>query len=42
MLPYSLVYNGIYIFAEGAVTMVILLIPAVSNGISTVKKMALT
>lgn len=42
VLPYSLVYNGIYIFAEGAITVVILLIPAVSNGITTVKKMALS
>lgn len=41
VLPYSLVYNGIYIFAEGAITIVILLVPAVSKGISTVKKMAL-
>lgn len=42
VLPYSLVYNGIYIFAEGAITVVILLIPAVSQGIATVKKMALS
>lgn len=42
VLPYSLVYNGIYIFAEGAITVVILLIPAVSKGIATVKKMALS
>lgn len=41
-LPYSLVYNGIYIFAEGAITCVILLIPAVSHGIAAVKKMALS
>lgn len=42
VLPYSLVYNGIYIFAEGAITLVILCIPAVKNGIATVKKMALS
>lgn len=42
VLPYSLVYNGIYIFAEGAITVVILLIPAVNGGIATVKKMALS
>ena len=42
VLPYSLVYNGIYIFAEGAITVVILLIPAVNKGIATVKKMALS
>ncbi len=42
VLPYSLVYNGIYIFAEGAITTAVLLVPAVSNGIATVKKMALS
>ncbi len=41
-LPYSLVYNGIYIFAEGAITCAVILVPAVSNGIATVKKMALS
>lgn len=42
VLPYSLVYNGIYIFAEAAITLVVLAIPAVRNGIGTVKKMALS
>lgn len=42
MLPYSLVYNGIYIFAEAAITLVVLAIPAVRNGIGAVKKMALS
>jgi thiamine transporter len=42
VLPYSLVYNGIYIFAEAAVTLVVLAIPAVKNGIGAVKKMALS
>ncbi len=42
VLPYSLVYNGIYIFAEAAVTLVVLAIPAVRNGIGAVKKMALS
>lgn len=41
-LPYSLAYNGCYIFTEGAITLVILSIPAVHNGIHTVKKMSLT
>ena len=41
-LPYSLVYNGIYIFAEAAVTLVLLAIPAVRDGISAIKKMALS
>lgn len=42
VLPYSLVYNGIYIFAEAAITLVVLAIPAVRNGIGAVKKMALS
>lgn len=42
VLPYSLVYNGIYIFAEGAITIALLLVPAVNNGIAAVKKMALS
>ena len=37
VLPYSLVYNGIYIFAEAAVTLVVLSIPAVNRGISSIK-----
>lgn len=41
-LPYSLVYNGIYIFAEAAITFVLLAIPVVRKGIGTVKKMALS
>ena len=36
---YSLVYNGIYIFAEAAITMVILAIPAVRNAFGRVKQM---
>lgn len=39
-LPYSLAYNGAYIFAEAAVTVIILLIPAVSKAIANVKVMA--
>lgn len=41
-LPYSLVYNGIYVFAEAAITLVLLAIPAVRKGIGAVKKMALS
>ena len=41
-LPYSLVYNGIYIFAEGALTCTVILVPAVSSGLAAVKKMALS
>ena len=39
VLPYSLVYNGIYIFAEAAITLVILALPPVQKAIGTVKKM---
>lgn len=42
VLPYSLVYNGIYIFAEAAITLVILALPPVQKAIGTVKKMTLT
>ncbi len=42
VLPYSLVYNGIYIFAEAAVTLVVLSIPAVNRGISSIKKNTLS
>lgn len=37
---YSIAYNGSYIFAEGLVTVIILMIPAVSNAMKQVKKMA--
>lgn len=40
-LPYSLVYNGIYIYTEAAVTLVILAVPYVQNAFASVKKMAL-
>lgn len=38
-LPYSLVYNGIYIFAEGIVTIIIIMLPPVKNAINRVKAM---
>jgi thiamine transporter len=41
-LPYSLVYNAIYIFSEAAITVIILLIPAVSKALARVKSMALS
>ena len=41
-LTYSLVYNGIYIFAEAIVTIIILSIPAVRNGIARIKVMAIS
>ncbi len=37
-LPYSLAYNAIYIFAEAAVTVIILCIPAVSGVFERTKK----
>lgn len=39
-VAYSLAYNGAYIFAEGIVTIIILLIPAVSRGLAQIKVMA--
>lgn len=40
-LPYSLAYNGSYIFAEAAITLVILAIPAVRKAFAQVKQLAL-
>ena len=39
-LPYSLVYNGIYIFAEAGITLVILAIPAVHKMMGRLKMIA--
>lgn len=39
-LPYSLAYNAIYIFAEAAVTIVVLLLPPVRKALEMVKKQA--
>jgi thiamine transporter len=39
-LGYSLVYNAIYIFAEAAITLVILLLPPVKNAMISIKKIA--
>ena len=39
-LPYSLVYNGIYIFAEAGITLVILAVPAVHKMMGRLKKLA--
>lgn len=36
-LPYSLVYNGCYIFAEAVLTVIVLSIPAVSKAMKKVK-----
>lgn len=40
-LLYSVVYNGIYIFAEAIVTIVILLLPPVKKAMEIVKKQAI-
>lgn len=39
-LSYSLVYNGIYIFTEMAITLVILFLPPVRKGLAYTKKLA--
>ena len=38
---YSLVYNGIYIFSEAAVTIIIIMLPPVRDAMTRVKKIAL-
>lgn len=40
-VPYSLVYNGCYIFAEAAITLLILAIPQVKSAFERVRKLAL-
>ncbi len=40
-LPYSLAYNAIYIFAEAAITVLLLLLPPVKRALDTVKRQAL-
>ncbi len=40
-LPYSMVYNGCYIFTEGVLTVIILCIPAVSRAFGHVKELAI-
>ena len=40
-LPYSLAYNAIYIFSEAAITVIILMLPAIKKALASVKKMAL-
>lgn len=41
-LPYSLAYNAIYIFAEAAVTIAILLLPPVKKVMGQIKSLALS
>jgi thiamine transporter len=40
-IPYSLAYNGSYIFIEAGITLILLTIPAVKNAFSRIKKLAL-
>lgn len=42
VLPYSLVYNGIYIYTEAAATLIILAIPSIRNDMARIKQMALS
>ena len=39
-LPYSLVYNAIYIFAEAVITVILLFLPPVSSGMKRIKQLA--
>ncbi len=39
---YSLAYNGIYIFAEAAITVIIIVLPAVRNAFSRVKQLTVS
>ena len=41
-VPYSLAYNGAYIFSEGVLTIIILSIPAVNKALVQVKKLGQT
>ncbi|MBE5884082.1 MAG: energy-coupled thiamine transporter ThiT [Lachnospiraceae bacterium] len=40
-ITYSLIYNGIYIFAEAAITLILLAIPAIRGAFAKVKQMTL-
>lgn len=40
VLPYSLVYNGIYIFAEATITIILIMLPPVKGAIDRIKKIA--
>lgn len=38
-LPYSLVYNGIYVFGEAVITIIVIMLPPVKKAINRVKAM---
>lgn len=40
-LPYSLAYNAMYIFSEAAITVIILMLPAIKKALASIKKIAL-
>ncbi len=40
-LPYSLAYNAMYIFSEAAITVIILMLPAIKKALASIKKTAL-
>ncbi|MBO5033212.1 MAG: energy-coupled thiamine transporter ThiT [Lachnospiraceae bacterium] len=40
-LPYSLVYNAIYIFSEAAISIIVILLPPVKSAFGRIKKLAL-
>lgn len=39
-LPYTMVYNGVYLFSEAALTVFLLLIPSVRNALDHVRQLA--
>lgn len=41
VLPYSLAYNGSYIFSEAAISIVIILLPPVKSAVGRIRKLAL-
>ena len=40
-LPYSLAYNAMYILSQAAITVIILMLPAIKKALASIKKMAL-
>lgn len=41
-LPYSLVYNGIYVFGEAIVTVIVILLPPIKKAVSRIREIALS
>ena len=40
-LPYSLAYNGSYIFSEAAISIAVILLPPVKSAVGRIRKLAL-